>query len=207
MLRRLPLLLFCLTLTALAFAPAAEASSATRTLQARLAGLGYLRSEMVDGEAGPATAQATMAFQGWAGLSRDGVAGPRTRAALRTATRPRPWSDLSGRRAEIHIGRQVLLLVDARGRTVQAIHISSAGPGHYTPHGSYRVQRKYLRDWSRPFHTWLPLASYFTGGYALHEYASVPGYPASHGCVRVPAWASYEVYGFATVGTPVIVRD
>ena len=38
------------------------------------------------------TAQALMAFQAWQGLDRDGVAGPRTLAALRTA---RPQSRLA----------------------------------------------------------------------------------------------------------------
>lgn len=207
MIRRLLPTFLCLALALLVIAPAAQASNSTRMLQTKLSQLGYLRAELIDGNAGDATAQATMAFQGWAGLTRDGVAGPKTKAALRTAVRPRGWTNVRGKRVEVHIGRQVLLLIDARGRTVQAIHISSAGPGHYTPHGTYAVQRKYLRDWSVPFQTWLPLASYFTGGYAMHEYASVPGYPVSHGCVRVPAWAARQVYGFAAVGTPVIVRD
>ena len=33
---------------------------------------------------------------------------------------------------------------------------------------------------------WYPL--YFHRGFALHGYPSVPAYPASHGCVRLPMW-------------------
>jgi lipoprotein-anchoring transpeptidase ErfK/SrfK len=33
----------------------------------------------------------------------------------------------------------------------------------------------------------------------------VPGYPASHGCVRVPAAFAAEVYEFAGQGMPVVV--
>ena len=29
-------------------------------------------------------------------------------------------------------------------------------------------------------------SNYFIGGYAIHGYTSVPTYPASHGCIRVP---------------------
>jgi lipoprotein-anchoring transpeptidase ErfK/SrfK len=29
-------------------------------------------------------------------------------------------------------------------------------------------------------------SNYFIGGYAIHGYKSVPTYPASHGCLRVP---------------------
>ena len=42
-------------------------------------------------------------------------------------------------------------------------------------------------SWSVPFKVFLPLASYFRGGIAFHQYPDVPGYAASHGCVRVPA--------------------
>ncbi len=48
-----------------------------------------------------------------------------------------------------------------------------------------------------PFQTWLPYASYFFQGIAFHEYPDVPVYPASHGCVRVPAPEAKGVYGFA----------
>jgi lipoprotein-anchoring transpeptidase ErfK/SrfK len=51
----------------------------------------------------------------------------------------------------------------------------------------------------------MPYASYFTGGYALHEYPDVPPYPASHGCVRVPAGESVVVWEFATLGTPIVI--
>jgi lipoprotein-anchoring transpeptidase ErfK/SrfK len=33
---------------------------------------------------------------------------------------------------------------------------------------------------------WYPL--HFLRGFALHGYPSVPAYPASHGCVRLPMW-------------------
>jgi lipoprotein-anchoring transpeptidase ErfK/SrfK len=51
----------------------------------------------------------------------------------------------------------------------------------------------------------MPWASYFTGGIALHAYPDVPAYPASHGCVRLPAPEAQRVYDFALQGTPVYV--
>jgi lipoprotein-anchoring transpeptidase ErfK/SrfK len=50
----------------------------------------------------------------------------------------------------------------------------------------------------------MPYASYFVGGYALHE-GAVPTSPASHGCVRLPPGDAAEVYRFATIGTAVLV--
>jgi lipoprotein-anchoring transpeptidase ErfK/SrfK len=67
------------------------------------------------------------------------------------------------------------------------------------------VFSKELQSWSVPFQTWLPYASYFNQGIAFHEYPEVPPYPASHGCVRVPAPEAKGVYDFATLGTVVVV--
>jgi hypothetical protein len=41
-------------------------------------------------------------------------------------------------------------------------------------------------------------------GVALHA-GNLPGYPASHGCVRLPAKFAENLYGVTQVGTPVII--
>jgi len=172
-------------------------------LQRRLAALTYLPAGYSSGTVDYRTSQAVMAFQGWEGITRDGVAGPQTLARLRVASTPRAWSTAT-RHIELHIAQQVLLLV-GDGRVLRAIHVSTAAPGHVTPTGTYTIYRKERMSWSVPFQVWMPYASYFTGGYALHEYPDVPGYPASHGCVRVPAGEAVVVWDFATLGTPVAI--
>lgn len=177
-----------------------------RALQQKLADLGYLPQSGVDGVVGYQTQQAVMAFQSWEGLTRDGVAGPQTRAALVDAKRPRPSAKRPKRLMEVRIGKGVLMLV-RNGRAVRTIHISAGSPGNDTPTGRYEVFRKELMSWSYPFSTWLPYASYFNNGIAFHEYPDVPPYPASHGCVRVPAPEAPLVYRFARMGTVVVVRS
>lgn len=176
----------------------------TRAIQSRLVQLRYLPKGAVDGKAGYQTQQAVMAFQAWEGLDRDGVVGPVTAAALEKARRPKPRKRGPGKRLEVYRDRGVTLLVKG-GRTKRAIHVSTGAPGTITPSGSYEVFRKELQSWSVPFQTWLPYASYFNNGIAFHEYAEVPPYPASHGCVRVPAPDAPLVYRFAAIGTAVIV--
>lgn len=185
--------------------PPGEALAGTRAVQQRLAELGFLPAEAIDGLAGYRTQQAVMAFQAWHGLQRDGVAGPVTKQRLVKAGRPQPRGGGPARRIEVHRAKGVALLVDG-GRVVRAIHVSTGGPGTETPSGRYRVFRKELRSWSVPFSTWLPYASYFNNGIAFHEYADVPAFPASHGCVRVPAPEAPAVYAFAAQGTTVLVR-
>jgi peptidoglycan hydrolase-like protein with peptidoglycan-binding domain len=175
-----------------------------RKLQKRLWRLGYLPSSAIDGLDGYRTQQAVMAFQSWEGLDRDGVAGPMTKGALETARRPKPRAGGPAKLIEVYRHRGVALLVK-EGRTKRAVHVSAGAPGTETPAGTYEVFRKELNSWSVPFSTWLPYASYFNNGIAFHEYAQVPPYPASHGCVRVPEPEAEFVYRFAAIGTTVRV--
>jgi putative peptidoglycan binding protein/L,D-transpeptidase-like protein len=174
-----------------------------RALQKRLAWARYLPwGSAVDGVFGSQTWHAVVAFQGWNGLSRDGVVGPATRAALARARRPRAWSGTRG--IEIHIAQQVMLLVSGK-RVVLAVHVSTGRPGYATPLGFFHVYRREAMSWSVPFHAWMPLAQYFYGGYAVHQYSDVPAYPASHGCVRVPDPYARTVWNFGYLGVRVRV--
>lgn len=180
-------------------------SPSLRALQQQLVDLGFMASSGLTGVADAQTSTAVLGFQKWAGLPRDGTLGETTIAALERATRPEPARRASGRRIEIQLRRQLALLIEDN-RVVHAVHISS-GAGGKTPTGSFRVYRKERYSWSVPFKVWLPWASYFTGGVALHEFGSVPTYAASHGCVRVNHYDAAMLFGFAETGTPVEVFD
>jgi lipoprotein-anchoring transpeptidase ErfK/SrfK len=45
----------------------------------------------------------------------------------------------------------------------------------------------------------------FHGNFAIHGYPSVPVYPASHGCVRVPMWLADWLYGQSPVGERIYI--
>lgn len=175
-----------------------------RALQQRLVALGYLPTGSVDGVYGQRTWHAVVAFQGWQRLHRDGVVGARTREALTSAVRPRPWVRL-GRGLELDLERQVMLVV-ANGRTKRAIHISSAVSGYHTPRGRFRVYRRERLSWSSPYSVWMPYALYFSGGHAIHGFGSVPAYPASHGCVRMPMTEAPFAYAATPLHSPVVIR-
>jgi lipoprotein-anchoring transpeptidase ErfK/SrfK len=153
------------------------------------------------------TSQAVMAFQGWVGMTRTGVADTLTRSRLAKSKTPKPWTgDRRFRHIEIHKGRQVMILVGKLGRVLRTIHVSTAGPGHVTPDGHFRVYSKSRMSWSNLFNVWLPWASYIHGGIVIHGFASVPGVPASHGCIRVPMPEAPYVYKHARLNSPVWVR-
>ena len=181
-------------------------SPAIKKLQQRLADLSFLPATDIDGRAGPETSFAVTAFQKWAGLGRDGVAGQATMRALASAARPAPITvGTSGRRIEVLLDRQLALIVQGN-RVVLTIPVSTGkGVANATPPGSFQIFRKEVKSWSYPFQEWLPWASYFNGGIAFHEYPDVPTQAASHGCVRVPQYWSQLLYRFAPIGTAVRV--
>jgi hypothetical protein len=176
---------------------------ALRGVQLRLALLGYLDRSSVTGTLDYATEQALLAFQGWEDLARTGTVTGETQLALFRASAPRPATHRPGQRVEIHRDLGTLLLIE--NNDVERVVHTSTGAFGRTPSGAYHVYRKELLSWSVPFKVWMPYASYFVGGIAMHEYSYVPSYPASHGCVRLPQGDAQRVYGFAGIGTPVYV--
>lgn len=136
---------------------------------------------------------AVYAFQKVHGLPRTGVVDNRFWSALAAATTPRPRYAGPADHLEVDKSRQVLLIVRG-GRVALVAPISTAGlPGTFTPVGRFAVYRKVSGFDPSPLGT-LYDPMYFTGGYAIHGNPSVPPYPASHGCVRVPMWIAPLLY-------------
>jgi peptidoglycan hydrolase-like protein with peptidoglycan-binding domain len=168
-----------------------DKSAEVKALQDRLTALGYWNGK-ADGEFGSLTRQAVFALQKAAGLSRDGVVGPKTRRALDRGVRPKAKSS-TGLVVEINLRRQLLLLVD-KGQVRTILNTSTGSNQYYeyegerylavTPRGRFRASRQ-IDGWRHgPLgDLWRP--KYFNGGIAVHGAYSVPPYPASHGCARV----------------------
>jgi len=167
---------------------------AVRALQRRLARLGYLTP--VNGFFGGSTARAVLAFRKANGMTRASVA---SRAVFRRLARGggayRVRYPKAGKHAEFDWSRQVLVL--ARGaRAVMTVHASSGTAATPTVFGRYRFYRKTPGFNSKEMY----YSSYFIGGYAIHGYASVPNFPASHGCIRIPIASAVRVYRWIEIG-------
>jgi hypothetical protein len=84
----------------------------------------------------------------------------------------------------------------------------------HTPSGHFQIYSKEGEGcFSRRFPVGrggapMPYCMFFHGGYAIHGSYEVPGFNASHGCVRVlvpdAEWLNED---FTEIGTPVIVSD
>jgi hypothetical protein len=152
-----------------------------RFLQHRLRELRYLIS--LTGVYDDATGRAVLAYRKVNGMARVGSASQAIFARLaRKRGRFRVRFPRHGKHAEVDVSRQVLALVDRRGKVFRVLHASSGKASTPTVLGSFRVYMK------TPGTNSLGMlhSNYFIGGYAIHGYPSVPVYPASHGCVRIP---------------------
>jgi peptidoglycan hydrolase-like protein with peptidoglycan-binding domain len=169
-------------------------------LEQRLANLTY-RPGAIDGIFDKKTYQAVMAFQKWERLSRDGVVGSQVWQRLLAASPPQAARGGSGTWIEVDKSRQVLLYV-TEGTVVRTLAVSTgnATVGIVTPTATFTVYAK-SGKWDGP--RYKPL--YLRGILAIHGYPSVPAYPASHGCIRVPLWDQDELFPMVAVGTKVYV--
>lgn len=206
--RRVPALflaLFVVQLTAATSASAAPASSAS-ALQAeqRLAAMHYDVGP-VDGVIDARTSSAVMAFQKVNGLARTGELTDAVAAQILGAqASPAPLVPGGGvSRVEVDLARQVLFLYE--GDALSAILPVSTGKASTpTPRGSFHFYR-YDPGWTTSRLGQLYNAVYFVGGYAIHGSNSVPGQPASHGCIRIPMAAAQWFPSHVSTATAVYV--
>ena len=113
--------------------------------------------------------------------------------------------------------------------------ISTGREGHDTPVGRFSVSRKDedhrssiygdyvdrsgrvvianvdVRKTAQPAHAHfvgspMPYFVEFMPGYGLHA-GYLPGYAASHGCVRMPFWKARQFYNAAKLDTPIVIKN
>ena len=180
----------------------------------RLSDLGYLTGP-IDGVFDGDSRHALIAFQKIAGRKRAGKLTADELKALRTAARPEP-RDSSYPHVEIDLTRQVLMIVDVTGRVHHILPVCTGNEKNYldhgqvhrahTPRGKFTVQRK-IAGWRRSSLGLLYYPNYIVNGIAIHGSLLIPAFPASHGCIRIPMFASREVSEMLPVGTIVVVYD
>jgi len=180
----------------------------------RLSSLGYWTGP-IDGTLDPASRHALIAFQKVEGLQRTGTLTKDDLRALRTASRPIP-RHTNNAHIEIDLGRQVLFIVDASGSITHILPVCTGNEKSYvdhgqthrahTPSGKFTVLRK-IAGWRRSSLGLLYYPNYIHEGIAIHGSLAMAVYPASHGCIRIPMFASKELSEMTPVGTEVLVYE
>jgi hypothetical protein len=172
---------------------------AVRALQRRLARFGYVVGSR--GSFDARTARAVLAFRKVTGMRRTTEA---SRHVMRRIARGRGAFKIRrpnhGRHIEADLTRQVIALIDG-GKVRRIYPISSGAPSTPTVLGSFRVYSKTPGTNAKG----MVDSAYFIRGYATHGYWTVPIYPASHGCLRVPIPDARSLFNWIRIGTPVDV--
>ncbi len=102
------------------------------------------------------------------------------------------------RHVEVDLSRQVMALVED-GRATDVFHVSTGAFG--TPTGEFSFYSRGPGYNAKGMY----YSVYYSGNYATHGYASVPTYPASHGCVRNPMPYAVFIYDWISLGDTIYV--
>jgi peptidoglycan hydrolase-like protein with peptidoglycan-binding domain len=198
---------------------AGDKGKAVKRLQQRLAD-GPFDPGPADGEYGGKTVQAVWALEKLAGVPVDGNWGPldeQAFAQLEDEAIGEPAKKHKKRWVEVDLSEQLVKVYDPGSSTPVLVSHASSGSGQawsnaghsgdsITPLGDFVISRR-ISGWRESSldigRLYNPL--YFNGGIALHGALSVPPYPASHGCIRLPMHIADYLPGELPDGTPVHV--
>jgi lipoprotein-anchoring transpeptidase ErfK/SrfK len=105
----------------------------------------------------------------------------------------------------ISIEQQVLKIYDANGFFAET-PISTGMRGHSTPMGVFSVIQKHKYHHSNIYSgAPMPYMQRITwSGVAMHA-GVLPGYPASHGCIRMPMNFAVKMWGWTRMGARVVI--
>nr|NUR37317.1 L,D-transpeptidase family protein [Sphingomonas sp.] len=94
------------------------------------------------------------------------------------------------------------------GIPIGATTVSTGRPGFETPTGVFTILQKHVEHYSNKYdNAPMPYMERLTWtGVALHA-GQLPGYPASHGCIRLPRDFARLLYSVTTLGMTVVVSD
>jgi len=98
------------------------------------------------------------------------------------------------------------LFVYRNGLRIARSSVSTGKPGFETPSGVFTILQKHREHYSNLYENApMPFMQRLTwSGVALHA-GKVPGYPASHGCVRLPYAFSELLFGATSTGATVVI--
>jgi hypothetical protein len=176
--------------------------SSVRLLQSELDVLHY--AVPLTGVLDEGTGRALVAYRKMTGLERIPYTGRKVFELLeRRAGAFHVRYPGEGRHVEADLTKQILVLIEPGGRVRSIYTMSSGKPSTPTVIGRFSVYLKTPGENSDG----MVDSNYFIRGYAIHGYAEVPTYAASHGCLRIPIPDAPAIYAWVREGTPVDVYN
>ena len=107
----------------------------------------------------------------------------------------------------LDLSEQRLRLYDAQHNVVFSSRVSTGKAGYRTPKGEYVITDKHRSHRSTIYNVKMPYFQRLSSGAIGFHSGYVPGYPASHGCIRMPYQSAKELFSTTPAGTRVVIQD
>lgn len=105
----------------------------------------------------------------------------------------------------VNLGEQKARLFDAEGNEIFSTKVSTGRKGYATPTGTFVITNKHRTWTSTIYHSSMPFFQRLScSDFGFHT-GVVPGYPASHGCIRVPAANAAKLFSMTEAGDRVMI--
>jgi lipoprotein-anchoring transpeptidase ErfK/SrfK len=194
---------------------AAAASCATGKYQKQVEGylkqLGGFGSVSVDGKQSSGDCTAIKKFQSRYGIKPvAGLAGPTTYGVAKRLAGTKTSNckaKKSGTTVCVDLTQQTVYVMKNGKVSVKPTVTRTGMKGHRTPTGTYKINKRTTKEWSNPYHVWMPYWQRFVGGVGLHQTTTYlhDGWRGSHGCVNLLQSDAKQLYGIGKIGTTVKV--
>lgn len=110
------------------------------------------------------------------------------------------------RRIVVDLSDQEAVLYDSSGLELYRTKVSTGKKGYATPTGTFAITNKYRHWTSTLYDASMPCFQRLScSDFGFHQ-GVVPGYPASHGCIRVPAGNAQKLFALTELGDRVEIQ-
>ena len=115
--------------------------------------------------------------------------------------------EVEQRRLVVDLSEQRVWVYDSSGLELYTTSISTGKKGYATPTGTYAITNKYRTWTSTLYHASMPCFQRLScSDFGFHQ-GNVPGYPASHGCIRVPPGNAQKLFALTELGDRVEIQQ
>lgn len=184
-----------------------------KAVEGYLKTLGGFGPVIVDGRQSATDCAAIKKFQTRYGIKPvEGRAGPTTYSVAKRLAATRTSSCYASRSTSVttvcvDLTHQTIWVMRG-GKVIYKPTVTRTGmKGYRTPTGTFKINKRTLREWSNPYHVWMPYWQRFVGGVGLHQTTTYlhDGWRGSHGCVNLLGSDAKNLYNLLRIGNTVKV--
>ncbi|QTN33126.1 ankyrin repeat domain-containing protein [Akkermansiaceae bacterium] len=114
--------------------------------------------------------------------------------------------DKTERHIVLSLSEQRARVYDAKGEEIFSTKVSSGKSGYRTRQGEFVITDKHRHHNSSIYGSSMPYFQRLSCSDFGFHYGHVPGYPASHGCIRLPMDSARKLFAMTEVGDTVTIK-